>query len=167
MDAELASILLDEGKTAEAASVARRASAFLRNYDAASDQAAVHLALVNAYLAQHRIVEARQAFAAVLAISSRIHDRELQWSIEMAAARLKAATGRQGARDAENQLMAIARDAREMSFVNTALTARLQLAQMEMAVGDQDQARIQLEVLKRESSQEGFRLIASEAAVTH
>ncbi|MGC2160636.1 MAG: tetratricopeptide repeat protein, partial [Silvibacterium sp.] len=160
LDAELSSILLDQGKTSEAVNVSRTAAAAFPSYDSATDQVEIHLALANALLAQHKVAEARNAFEAARKVAGNIHDRELLWSIEITAAQLDAASGKQGIVDAEKQLNNIARDATSASFVNVGYTARLQLGKLELNSANSAQGRADLNALRLESSGKGFELIA-------
>jgi eukaryotic-like serine/threonine-protein kinase len=167
LDAELASILLDQGKASESVSVARTAAAAYSKLDYPADQVEIHLALANALLANHQFADARDAFENARRFSGSIHDRQLEWSIGITAARLEATSGKQGIAEAEKQLNDIAREAGAMSFVNTAFTARLELADLELHADNPALGRTQLQALHRESSEKGFELIAAKSAFGH
>ncbi len=164
LDAEISSVLLDQGKASSAENVARAAAATSQNLDYPTDQVEIHLALANALLAEHKLTEARDAFTVVRRLSNNIHDRELQWSVEITGARLGAASGGQGVLNAEKQLNNIVRDATSMSFVNVAYAARLQLGKLELQSANPGKGRARLEALRWESSGKGFNLIAKQSA---
>ncbi len=162
---ELAGILLDEHRTVDSVKVATDAATALHRLNEVSDEAAANLALADAFLAENRLSDAQKAFAVVQLLSGQIHDRQLIWWIEITAARLTAASGKKDrVHTAESELRITSTQATSASYVNTALTARLYLNEIQISTDDTGSIPAQLSSLEKEASNGGFGLIAHEAA---
>jgi tetratricopeptide (TPR) repeat protein len=115
--------------------------------------------LAQAYLAGAKLAEARRAFDRSAAMVPQPPATRLVYDIT--AARLRAAEG--AADDAITTLRAVVNAAASSGYVQTALEARLYLAQAERLANQPQAAEAGLERLQRDAAAKGYRLIARKA----
>jgi hypothetical protein len=116
-------------------------------------------------LAEGRIAESRKTVEQVMTVATQTHNRELELSAAMVAARVKAASGNSSdVSESIAGLHRIAADAAAARFTNVAIKARLALGEIQMNFGDRAAGRALLESLEKESSSGGFLIVARKAA---
>lgn len=164
-DIQLAELFLDQGKNAEAAASARRAADIFAETRAFRDEAASNLVLSLSFLAQGRTVEAEKSVNKAMVVARQSHNRELELSAAIAAARVRAAHGKpEDGQEAAKQINQVLADAAAAGFGDITLEARLALGEVEMGTGNRPAGRAYLESLRKDAANGGFLLIAREAA---
>jgi eukaryotic-like serine/threonine-protein kinase len=164
VDSNLAELLLDEGKDTQAAASARQAVEAFEKTRATSDAAAANLLVAETLLAEGRIRDSRTAADQVMSVATQTHNRVLELSAAMIAARVKAAS--RNSTDVDESIAALNRivaEAMAARFAGVAIKARLALGEIQMNSGDQTAGRALLESLKKESSSLGFLVAARKA----
>ena len=154
----LSRLAIERGQPVEAETLAREVlDRYLREQNPTS-QAIAYEALAQAYLAQQKIPEARDAIEHSLALVG-----------ENVLTRLSVVTTQARAHDprarleAIKQLQAAIDQAQRSGLVRLALEARLALADVEIRSGMRQIARLHLASLEREATRRGFGLIARKA----
>jgi len=162
---ELAEISLDLGKDAQAAASAQRAADTFEQTKAYRDEGASNRVLSVALLAQGRVADAEQSINKAVAAARQSHNRELELSAAITAARVRAASGKQAdSVDAAKQIKEVLAEATAAGFGETALDARLALGEIEIRSGNRAAGRARLESLQKDAARGGFLMIAREAA---
>ncbi len=165
VDINLADLLIDQGKAADAAVLARRAADEFEREKAPRDESLAYAVLSRSLLAQGDRSDANKAIEGALALSEKYHDREVELSVAVIASRVRAAAGSAADRArAATRLQQVLNDATKAGFVNNALEARLALGEVEMLAGNRASARSHLESVAKDANDKGFGLIAKQAA---
>jgi eukaryotic-like serine/threonine-protein kinase len=161
----LAYLLLDLGKSEEAAAEAYKALQILDSVKVMSDQPLAEAALARALLTQHKLAEARKASEAASAGLGGRNAVETRLIIEIAIARVRAASDSPQDRiEAEKALSQASDDATKIGFIGEEFDARLGLAELELSAGRTASARDQLMSLDRDATRQGWLTIARKAA---
>ncbi len=120
--------------------------------------------LARTSLSQGKMAEARESVDKASTFAKRAHDRQLELSAELTAARAEAASeSRTQREEGERRLNEAVRQATTAGFAHVALEARLALGEIEMNFGKRDAGRANLMAVQREASRGGFQLIAQKA----
>ena len=163
-DLSLADMLLDQGKTGEAVALAQNAAEIFEKTKAMREVAEANVFLARTSLSQGKMAEARERVEKASAFAKRAHDRQLELSAELTAARAEAASeSRTQREEGERRLSEAVRQATTAGFAHVALEARLALGEIEMNFGKREAGRANLMALQREASRGGFQLIAQKA----
>ena len=91
VDINLADLLIDQGKPADAAVLARRATDEFEREKAPRDESLAYAVLSRSLLAQGNRSDANKAIEGALALSEKYHDREVELSVAVIASRVRAA----------------------------------------------------------------------------
>jgi hypothetical protein len=94
---------------------------------------------------------------------SKCSDREAELKVAMSTARVQALAGGLARDAATKSFQEIASKADRLGFVPYELEPRFVLAEIEVGLGDQANARCELESLRKEATDSGFGLIALKA----
>jgi tetratricopeptide (TPR) repeat protein len=165
VDLRLAELFLDEGKSEQAAVSARRAADVFEKTKGTSDEASANLLLARTLLVDGRIADARKIVDQVKGVAAATHNRELELSAALAAARVRAASGISSETDDSlRRLDRVITDASTTRFEEIALEARLAKGEIEMGTTDSSVGRSYLEALRKDAANEGFQLIAQKAS---
>jgi len=157
--------LLDGGAYGQAAASATQAAQTFEKTKAAGDEAAAHLLLAEALLAEGRIAESRKNVEEVVSVARKTHNRGLELSGALIAARVRATSGNSA--DVHESIAGLTRVAAEATaekFARLAIEARLAIGEIQMSFGDRAAGRALLETLEKESSNQGFLVISRRAA---
>jgi hypothetical protein len=165
VDLRLAEIFLDEGKSEQAAVSARRAADVFEKTKGTSDEATANLLLAKTLLVDGRIADARKIVDQVMGVAAATHNRELELSAALTAARVRAASRIPSETDDSlRRLDRVITDASTTRFEEIALEARLAKGEIEMGTTDSSVGRAYLEALRKDAASEGFQLIAQKAS---
>jgi DNA-binding winged helix-turn-helix (wHTH) protein/tetratricopeptide (TPR) repeat protein len=165
VDLNLAELLLDQGSHARAAASAKQAAEAFAKTRATSDEAAANLLIALTLFEEGRTSECRKVVDQVMGVATQTHNRELEFSAAIIAARIKAASGNSsGVHAAMADLNRILADATTARFANAASEARLALGEIQMRSGERAAGRALLESLQKDSSNAGFLVVAHKAA---
>lgn len=160
----LAELLLDEGKLQQAKlSSSSAADEFVRE-KAARDAALAFAVLSEVLLRDGNLAEARKSIEHAETYLSQCSDREAELKVAISDARIQAVSGELARNGATRTLREIAIKANRLGFVPYELEPRLAIAEIEVNLGDQTNARSHLEALRKEATDRGFGLIAIKAA---
>jgi eukaryotic-like serine/threonine-protein kinase len=160
----LAELLLDEGKLQQAKlSSSSAADEFVRE-KAARDAALAFAVLSEVLLRDGNLIEARKSIEHAESYLSQCGDREAELRVAISDARIQAVSGELARNGATRTLREIAIKANRLGFVPYELEPRLAIAEIEVNLGDQTNARSHLEALRKEATDRGFGLIAIKAA---
>lgn len=157
---QLAEIALDQGRSGEAEALARNAAAVFEHHKAADHGAFSYAVLSRALLAQARLKEAQVASNSAMTLAQKGGDREGRFQALLAAAAVRAASGRAG--EAAQLLRALQAEASRYGYVPYELEARLRLAELELKMGRRG-ARERLAHVQTEAREKGFLRLASQA----
>jgi len=160
----LAELLLDEGKLRQAQATSTNAAAEFVKEKAARDAAFAYAILSQILLREGDLFAARNASERAGSYLSKCSDREAELMVAMSEARVQAVTGGLASDDAARTFQEIASKADRLGFVRYVLEPRLELAEIEVNLGDRAGARTELEALRKEATDRGFGLIALKAA---
>src|SRR5205823_4091892 len=109
--------------------------------------------LVDSLLAQGRAPEARQAFEPASAALGSLQAKRSRLAVELAGARLRAASGAPEDRAAaESALSAAVEEAEQAGLAGPRLEAGLLLGRVELAAGQAEAGRARLEAVEKEAS---------------
>src|SRR6266700_3112992 len=165
VDLNLAELFLDEGKNEESALSARRAADVFAKTKGTSDEAAASLLLARTLLVSGHIAVARKIVDKVLGVATETHNRVLELSATLTAARVRAASGDSSeARESLRRLDRVIADATTTGFETIVLEARLAKGEIEIGNADPSAGRVYLAALRKDAAKEGFRLIAQKAS---
>lgn len=159
-----AELLLDEGKLERAEAAAQDAVQEFVREKAARDAALAYAVLSEVRLREGNLLEARRATEEAADYLSRCSDREAELMVAISVARVQAVAGGTARDNAAKSFEEIATKATRLGFVPYELEPRLELAEIEVNLGDRVTARNHLEALQKEASDRGFGLIAIKAA---
>lgn len=163
VEISLAEVLLDQKKISEAVKMAGSAADEFGREKAPRDEALAEGVLARALLAQGDVAEAQKAIQAATALSQKFHDRQVELSVDVNAARVRVAAGSARERaTAVNHLQKVLAEATRRGFVSASLDVRLALGEIEIA-SDNRSARNNLETLRKDANEKGFRWIAQQA----
>jgi hypothetical protein len=132
---------------------------------ATSDEGSANLLVAETQLAEGRVAEARKSVAQVIAVAAATHNRELELSAQLAAARIRVAS--RNSTDVNESIAALDHvivDATAAKFAYVAMEARLALGELQIKFGDRAAGCALLETLELESSRAGLLLMARRAA---
>jgi len=161
----LAYLLLDLGKSDEAAAEAHKALQILDAAKVVNDQPLAKAALARALLSQHKLAEAREASEAAAAALGSRSAVETKLIVEITRAWVRAASdGQQGRIEAEKAFSQTADQATKFGFISEEFDARLGLAELELSLGKAARARAQLVPLHTDATRRGWLTIARKAA---
>jgi tetratricopeptide (TPR) repeat protein len=160
----LAGLDIEEGRVAEAETLARSAAGESQRAKQADDEGVARAVLARALLAEGKHGQAREEIARSRALLVR-SDREERLALSIVDARLSAASGAPGA--AARALETILREASRSGLAGLELEARLALGEVEMRSGKIPSARARLESLRKDASAKGFKLIARKSAAAN
>jgi eukaryotic-like serine/threonine-protein kinase len=162
---ELAELSIDEHNGLEAASIASRVSQEFARENAFRDESLANAVLSRALLVQGNISAAKTAIERALALSQNYHDRQVELSVALTAARVRAASGAASDRaEATSRLEQVLSDSSKTGFLKYAFEARLALGEIELQSGNRVNGRLRLESLMKDASDKSFQLVAREAA---
>lgn len=165
VDLYLSELFLDQGKSEQAANSARKAEEVFARTQATSDAAAANLLQARTLLGAGRIAEAQKSVDQVMKVATQTHNRELELSAALTAARVRAASkDPKDISDAITRLNRVIGEASTAGFANDAFEARLARGQIELISNNQAAGRAYLEALEKEATGQGFRVIAWKAA---
>ena len=100
-----------------------------------------------------------------MGVATETHNRALELSTALAAARVRAATGNSSETNESLQhLDRVIADASATSFEGIVLQARLAKGIIEMGAAGQSVGRAYLEALQKDAAREGFQLMARKAS---
>jgi tetratricopeptide (TPR) repeat protein/TolB-like protein len=156
----LATIAIEKGQATEAETFARRALDLQVKDPTQQDAIGTFDVLAQAYLAQRKIAEAREAVRSASAAPPRNVSTRL--SLAITAARVSESQSRA---DAIRQLQSTVDEATGKGYVGLAFDARLRLAEMQVRAGDRERARAELARLEKDAAAKGFALVARKARV--
>jgi tetratricopeptide (TPR) repeat protein len=161
----LAEILLDEGKAAEAESLARQSADVFLETRAEQYLVEAHLLESTALTAQGQNAEARKRIEQVTKAATDSHNRRLELKAAITSARIQAVSASPAeAAESVKRLRKIMSDAGEASFVDVLLDARLAVGEIELSLGNRTEGRAHLEALEKDAKNGGFQLMARKAA---
>jgi DNA-binding winged helix-turn-helix (wHTH) protein/tetratricopeptide (TPR) repeat protein/TolB-like protein len=160
----LAELLLDDGKLEEARLSANTAADEFVKEKAARDAALAFAVLSQVLLREGNLAEARKSIQHAETYLSQCSDREAELKVAISGARIQAVSGGLAGNGAAKTLQEIAIKANRLGFVPYELEPRLAIAEIEVNLGDQTNARNHLEALRKEAMDRGFGLIAIKAA---
>lgn len=165
IDMNLAELFLYEGKEEQAATSAKQAAEGFERAKATSDAAAANLIVAQTQYAKGNLSESRKSLDQVMSVANQTHNRALELSAEMTAARVRAASGSSLAvNESIAELNRIVSEATAAKFADLAIEARLTLGEVQMSFGDRAAGRALLEAVEKESSSAGLAVIARKAA---
>jgi tetratricopeptide (TPR) repeat protein len=163
VEISLAEILIDQHNVSESVGMARSAAEEFEREKAPRDESLAESVLARALLAQGEVAEAQKAIQTATALSHKFHDRQVELSVEVNAARVRVAAGSARERaTAVDHLQQVLAEATRRGFVNGSLEVRLALGEIELA-SDKRSARSNLETLQKDANERGFRWIAQQA----
>jgi ATP/maltotriose-dependent transcriptional regulator MalT len=163
VDISLAMLSLQEDHSVEAEQYARSSLAELARGMDFDVEASARAGLAEALLARGKQTEARQEIDRASQIIQKVYVRDVKISVAIAAARVRAASGRDDRAEAIQSLKTIIAEARKIGFLDRQLEARLVLGEIDSASSNvpynDSLAAIQVEAQAR-----GYGLIAREAS---
>jgi eukaryotic-like serine/threonine-protein kinase len=160
-----AQLLIDEGKAREAEKIALSAADEFEKEHSARDAALANAILARAALVTNNLGQAGQAVQRATTELANFHDREVELTVAISAARVRAAAGPSVNDDqVVNSLRDVVSKANDSGFVAYEFEPRLALAEMEIRGGKLSNGRSHLQVLEKEANARGFGLIAVEAS---
>ncbi len=157
---QLAQISLEQGKAAEADTLARSAAAVFDKHKVSDSGAMAYAALSRALLQQGKAKEAETASSRASKLSQEGGDLAGRFEALLAAAAVDARTGQTA--EAERQLQAGDFEARRRGYTGYELQARLRLGELAVQAGH-SAGHTQLLAVQREAEAEGFLLMARQA----
>jgi hypothetical protein len=161
----LAELTLDQDKFVDALAAARGAAHVFEQTKTERDAAMADLVEAKALLMEGSQTEARVFIEQAIKIAQTSHDRELELSARVMAARIQAASKNPAdLNPAVGGLDAVLIEATAGSFEAIALEARLALGQIESNSRNQSSGRAHRAALEKEADRRGFQLVARKAA---
>lgn len=159
----LASLTLEEGRTAYAVDLARQCVMEFQEQKVSDDEASAHAVLALALLVQGNAAkEAEKEIAAAKALVAKSQDQSKHFEISLAASRVQAKLG--SASEAQKNLEAVLGEATKSGFMTYQFEAALELGKLEMQTGKAAAGRARLHALQQDAGSRGFKFIADEAA---
>jgi tetratricopeptide (TPR) repeat protein len=161
----LAESTLDQDEFVDTLAAARRAAHVFEPTRTERDAAMAGLLEAKALLMEGSQTEARVFIEPAIKITQTSHDRELELSARVMAARIEAASKNPAdLNQAVGGLDAVLTEATAGSFEAIAFEARLALGQIELNSRKQSSGRAHLAALEKEADRRGFQLVARKAA---
>jgi len=158
----LAALSIEEGKAADAESLARACKQQFHQEQQADDELAASVVLIHALLAQGRYDQAKQESQDSQALAAKSQNKLGRLQFALASAQVQVASDHP--ESARTRLSQILKEARAHGFVGAELQTQLVLAQLEKKLGRMAAARAQLTSLQRNAHTKGFDLVARKAA---
>ena len=159
---QLAALSIEDGKPADAESVARQVRDEYRKEGHPDDELAADVVLLQALLAQQKWKVAAQELQSIERIAAKSQNIPTRLALQIVKARIQAATGKPD--DALRQLAATMRDASNSGFVPAQLEVRLARATIEFQSGNTAAGRADLSALRKDAEEKkGFELISRKA----
>jgi tetratricopeptide (TPR) repeat protein len=155
----LATLALEQNRTAEAESLARQAIREFQTEKLLNQEAGARDVLAQALLTEHKLDEANAETASAGALGAT--DPPTLLSLAITEARVSA--GKTGTAAAVQRLTTASQRARSLGFVPYDLGARLAIGEIQTQGGMKDRARAGLEAVRREAHQMNYKLIARKA----
>jgi tetratricopeptide (TPR) repeat protein len=159
---QLAHILTEEGRLAEAEEVAHKAVDAFRSGKDSEREASAHLALADIYVAQRKVVSAQEELKQALSLAGNPVNREARFDSAIMAARVDAAAG--DFEKALRKLDVIWSEAVRYGYVSYQLDVRLARGEIEIKAGQNAKGQDHLTALAKDSAAKGFVLVARKAA---
>jgi len=157
----LARLSLEEGRPEEAIEGAQQAAEVFRAEDATDREALAQALLVEAFLAQGKLLEAQKALERGFAVAGNSEIPQVRLGLAIVSAHLSGANGRP-AQGVQLLTKALARDGKS-SQLGDQFEARLRLSQLEILAGNVAAGRAGLQSLERDAAQRGYQLMARQA----
>jgi ATP/maltotriose-dependent transcriptional regulator MalT len=158
----LAALSIEEGKAADAESVARTCKNQFHQEQQADDELAASVVLIHALLAQGDYDQAKPESQDSEALAAKSQNQLVRLQFALASTEVQVASDHP--ESARPRLSQILKEARAHGFVGAELETQLVLAQLEKKSGRMAAARAQLTSLQRNARAKGFDLIARKAA---
>lgn len=161
---QLAQLLLDEGKSDGAADSAQESASVFEGAKAGRYLADARFLLSQALLTLGRTADAGMTVEQVRAAANESHNRELELTSAILAARIHARAGKSaGIGESLRNLERVIGEANEAGFVAIVYEARLAKGEIQMHA-DRTAGRAYLESLAKDAEASGFRLIVRQAS---
>jgi DNA-binding winged helix-turn-helix (wHTH) protein/tetratricopeptide (TPR) repeat protein len=165
VDLHIAELFLDESNSVQAALLARHAAEVFEKTKGTSGEASANLLLARTLLMNGRIADATTLVDRVMGVASKMHNRELELSAALTAARIGAASANSSqTKESIRRLNKVVADATASRFEGLVMEARLVKGQMEMQTSEPGTGSADLQALQEDANKEGFHLIAHKAA---
>ena len=161
---QLAEIALEQGKSAEAESLARSAEASFEQQKVSDLQAQSYVELCRALLAEGRSQEARAALDQAALLSKKGGDLDARFEVALAQGSVAIADGH--LREARVTLESLRSDAKRMGYVEPEFDAELQLGEVELKSRQLAAGQARLQRLEQAAREKGFLLVARKAQAT-
>jgi DNA-binding winged helix-turn-helix (wHTH) protein/tetratricopeptide (TPR) repeat protein len=160
----LARLSIEEGRAAEAETVARKCRDQFHQDLQTDDELAASLVLIQASLGQEKQADAQKELEAAQPLAANTRNILLRLQFELASGRVARALGNSG--PVRRSLQQVIQEARRRGFLSVDLEAQLTLAQLSAQTKTGAPAREQLVALEKEARAKGFGLIARKAAAS-
>lgn len=158
----LAGVAVEEGRAADAESLARQAADGLSGLGSLDEEPYALGTLARSLIAQNKLSEAQQIMAKAEKLAQKSQDVHIQMDVAINSGRVQAAAGKTG--ESIASLNAVLGRAAKLGCVSCGLHARLALGEVEVKAGRTAAGRATLNALQREATTRGFLLIARKAA---
>jgi tetratricopeptide (TPR) repeat protein/TolB-like protein len=158
----LAALALEEKKPEDAKKLAQEAATELASEKDVGGEAQARETLALALLDSGDVSGARSQIEQASSLAAQANDRNLKLMIEIAKARVDAASGKND--DALKALAAAQKEARAAGLAAIEFEARLAAGEVEMKAGKAVAGRSSLRTLAQDAKAKGFNLIAAKAA---
>ncbi len=160
---QLAELAIEQGQPAKPEALVREVAKDSLEDDQRADPGTFEL-LGRALLAEGMRAEAAKAVTRASALLGRTQRQDVQFAVEITAARVLAASGnRSDATQGAKSLDATIARARRLGFLGYEFEARLALAEIEMKSGSTAAGRAHLGALEKEARAKGFDRVARKA----
>jgi ATP/maltotriose-dependent transcriptional regulator MalT len=158
----LAALAIEEKKPEDAKKLAQDAAAELAAEKDVGGEAQARQILALALLSSGEVTGARSQIEQASSLAQQANDRNLKLMIEIAKARIDAASGKND--DALKALGTAQKEAHAAGLVAIEFEARLALGEIEMKADKAATGRAMLRALAQEAKAKGFNLIAAKAS---
>jgi len=158
----LASLSIEEGRTAAAEVAARKCSDQFHREQQADDELLARVVLIEALLAQGTQANAQKEIEGVQSLASKSENSFLRLRFALASARVALLSD--NPRSSQRALDQVVQLAREHGFVAIELDAQLALAQLATQIEPKASARQKFVIVEKDARAKGFGLIARKAA---
>jgi len=164
----LAALAIETGQFEEASRLASEAEGKFQQGRGRDFMSYAQVLQAESLVGRGKFEEAQRLVTQVLNHSEKFVDLDLHLSIEIAGARVRAASSHYADTDVEAQVAALLNaalsDAKNHGYLGHQLDARLALAEMKIKSGKTAEGRKELTVLEHEARAKGFMLVARKAA---
>lgn len=161
---DIALLRIEEGRFADAESLARQAAEQFRTEGEVDDEANAFAILAKSLLLQGKVELAQHAIDSAMERSKKTENRGLRLFVATNAASVRAANG--GMREASGKLISSIAECRKYGYLGGELEARLALGELELRMGKVSEGRAHLFTLEKDATAKGFKLIAAKAAAS-